>query len=1363
MLDKILDWLIVCIEWVNSNKEWLFPGSGLAICALLFRIFFRRSQTASDQNIQSGEKSVNVQAGRDIVLKANANERTVEKSTRSIISVDQSKNLVVQIIENNASVEYIDQKIKEEVDKLRKSRSFPEFDRTDEVIDQKIKEEVDKLRKSRFFLELDHTETSLRLGRRLVDGDLSIGSDGARAHGLNWSARLLSRSEELECAEEFVEVAKSLGNFPETKIAESFILSQKGDKSAALQVLAGINSNISRSAGLMIVNHHDGAAGALYWMEDSGYTAKDLDSDGKLLLIDRQFQLQRWDNALEIASSLSETDFEETPALYFLTALSNLVMAVPTEFRKVVLVQVPFQAAGFRLASDPVAMDARRVAHGFFLKAKEVAERLNCPLVARQSDEYALWLELRDPAQNIQGKSRLKEKLRDQEISLGFVHYAIEFGIKLDFDAVEQDIEKNIAKNGGITLDSALARFALAFTKSTPEEIANYIARHYNQLVGYIDSKILLYRQIELFSRAGLIQRAQEILDELLEGDIPDVNEEVLRRIISEAQGDDPVESRKAQYEATGALNDLINLVVELEINQQWEEVCEFGRRLFEETHSFEDAERLTNAFHKTQKSKELVEFINENPEFLSQSRHIQMLYAWGLYNEGALLQSRAALENLSDDVEDPNYRSLQLNLGIAMGDWASLSAYITNEYQNRHDRSAQELMITAQLSIYLGLPYAKDFVFEAVSKAEDEASLLAAANFIATSAGWEDDPIFSQWLARAVELSDDDGPLQRVSLREIFDSKSKWDDQESRILQMLGQAETPIFLAARSLNRTLIDFTIFSALVNLSETDPRRRTTIPAYSGKHAPLEYDIHRRKVGLDATALLTLSFLNILDESLDAFDAVYIPHSTLSWLFEEWQKATFHQPSRIKDAHKIRNLLSTNVLEKFTPSTVADSDLSAKVGDELAELIAEAERFREGDDTQHVVVCSAPVHHISSLMEEEVDLSAHSSVLSSCLNVVKKLKQKAQITAEEERTACTFFQLHEKPWPNERDISDGATLYLDDLAIKNLLHVGLLEKLKDAGLSVVASPREVSEVDALIAYEQISDDVKDVIERIRTTLNSRIESGQVKVSRRGKFDEAKKKSILGHPTTDIITLSSQCDVVIVDDRFINQKETIGHGDSLAPILCTSDLIDSLVTANVISDDSRLEFRTKLRRSGFIFVPVCEKELELCIRTSDVVDGNVVETAELKAIRESILRVRMSDWLQLPDEAPWLIATLKAFIRVLKNLWEDDANIDEVKVRSNWLVDKIDVRGWAHSFDPEHADNTVHTLRGLFIQSLLMPPDGVEQQILEEYWKWVDEEILAPIKEQFPDLYAWIVEQYKQQVDNLATTEFTEKEEA
>jgi hypothetical protein len=1151
-----------------------------------------------------------------------------------------------------------------------------------------------------------------------------------------------------------LEAAKNLGDSPEIRIAEAFILSQKGDKTAALQVLAHINSHASHSAGLIIVAHHDGKESALKWLSDAGYTVENLDSDGKSFLLRYQLELGCWNEVAQTVSALSATDFEETPALHHLAALTKLTAAIPTDFRAFVLSQVPFEAADFRLASDAVAMDARRAAHKHYLDAVEAAKQLGCPRAARIDDEYALWLELRNPAQVAHGKSRLEIKLRDPETRLGVVHYALQFGVKLDLDAVERDIEQHIARNGGMTIDAAMARFALAFTKSTPEEAADYISRHHNQLAAHINPKLLQVRQIELFSHAGLLSKANDVLGKLIEQGIPPEEERNLRLIITKAEGNDPVESFKNQYRLTGALADLINLVSELEEHQHWDDLCEYGRRLFEETRSLKDAERLVNAFNKTHRSGELVGFVNSNSDLLSQSNHLHMSYAWGLYQEGALLESRAALPELGDDAGTPNYRALQVNLGIAMGDWASLSAYIADEYQSREDRSAHELMGAAQLALHLGSPHARDLVFEAAAKADEDAAVLAAAYLAATSAGWEDDPQVSQWLEKAAKLSGDDGPLQRMSLKDIFDRKPEWDRRESETWRMLAQGQIPIFLAAQSLNRTLIDLTTFPALANLSESDPRRRSAIPAYSGKRKLLKFDINRKVVALDATALLTLSFLKILDVALDAFEIVYIPHSTLGWLFEERQKAAFHQPSRIANARKVRDLLARDDLEKFNSSTVSSSDLSAQVGDELAALIAEAEKVREGDGTQHIVVRSAPVHRLSSLMEEEADLSTHAPVLSSCLAVVEKLRQKGRITAGEEKRARAYLQLHEKPWPNQPDIGDGATLYLDDLAITYLLHLGLLGRLKAAGLRAEVSPRAVSETDALISYERISDEVKDVIEGIRASLSSRIESGHVKVGGRRNFDEGAAESVPEHPTFGIIALTPHCDAAIVDDRFLNQHANIESGGTLTPVLSTLDLLDALVAAGVISDDDWLEYRTLLRRAGYFFVPVNEEELERCLWASDVVDGKVIETAELKAIRESILRVRMSDWLQMPAETPWLDGTLKAFIRVLRNLWKDGADIDEVSARSNCLVDQLDVRGWVHSLAPENADNVVRIGRGHFILLLLIPPiDDDQQNIVAAYWNWVEERILAPIKEQFPELYDWLLTWHKDYVTEIA----------
>ena len=188
------------------------------------------------------------------------------------------------------------------------------------------------------------------------------------------------------------------------------------------------------------------------------------------MLLNRQLDLGRWDEVAQTVGAVTESDFQETPILHHLAGLATLVPTVPRDFRAVVLTHVPFEAVDFPLASNAVAMDARRAAHTHFLYAVEAAKQLLCPRAARTDDEYALWLELRDPAQSEHGKNRLENKLRDLSTALGFVHYALQFGIKLDLGAVDREIERSIAINGEMTIDAAIARFALAFTQPTPEE-----------------------------------------------------------------------------------------------------------------------------------------------------------------------------------------------------------------------------------------------------------------------------------------------------------------------------------------------------------------------------------------------------------------------------------------------------------------------------------------------------------------------------------------------------------------------------------------------------------------------------------------------------------------------------------------------------------------------------------------------------------------------------------------------------------------------------------------------------------------------------------------------------------------------------
>lgn len=1269
---------------------------------------------------RSGNKDILKKAQ---VAKSDKGEHTKAFEQQCIINGDMKDSTLIQFIEKH----YV----------------------ASQFADEKINEFLEFIRKSRFYVEYDEVQTSLILAKKMLEGEFVSGSDLVRCRAFAWCSRLLSMSD-LDKAEEYLEKAKALGDCPEIHIAEAFIGSKKGDKQNALRVLATLNTPKTLSASLMIVANHDGASAAIDWLESIGANISNLDSDGKQLLIRLHLTAEQWDAAQACLDFITDEDLIKTPALNQVVAITYIISIVPKEFRTVVLSQVPFNAAHFPLADDFTALEARRKAGSYFITASEAARGLSLPQSAKLFDEFALWLCLRDSSQFVQAKEKLIEKLHDPKSALHLVRLGLEFGIKLDLELVEEEIERHIALHGGITQDAAIARFALAFTQKTPEDAANYIARHREHLAKHLDKRYLQLMEIDLLVQAKKPEGAKECLEILIKEGLSEAEGNRLERIIAEIEGANPIDACKEQFKKTNDIKDLMLLVVELEAGGEWSELCEFGEIAFSQTHFLRDAECLAKALYNTHKYERLVNFIKANPDFLGQSKHLQMLYCWALYYEGAILEARSELTKLSEDYDDPNYRSLLINLRIASGDWNSLTAFVAKVYSDKDKRSAQELIGAAQLAHDLGSPNAKELTLAAAEKGSDDAGILLTAYLLASHAGWEDSIEAFQWFSKATELSGDTGPVQKKTIKDVFNMNPDWKRQETETWEALSRGDIPMFVAAELLNRSLINMMLYPAMGNLLENDPRRRGIVPAYSGKRqltmlSPLN------TVAMDATVLLTLSFLKLLDKALDAFETVNIPHSTLNWLFEEKRKASFHQPSRIKTALNLQHLLMSGILEKLIPNAVPDSDLSAQVGDELAQLIAEAEKA-SNEDIHCIVVCSYPVHRIGSLMDEEVDLTKYETILSSCQAIVDKLQSKGQITVEEQNRARSYLQLHEKPWPSQPEIPDRAILYLDDLAITYFQHLGLLEKMKDAGLRAIVSPRELSEANELTSYERISEQIVNAIEDIRSALNRRIESGKIKVGRVYHTDEAKRKLRSGHPTEELFGLAGQCEAIFVDDRFINQHGYLTIGDIQTPIYSSLEILDIIVSKDSISVANLSGYRTQLRRAGYLFMPVDDKELIQHLNALAIENDTVIESAELKAIRESILRVRMITWLQLPKESLWLDTLLRTFIQVLKELWRDEPHYSRNKALSNWILSQIDVCGWIHCFGKESGENIVMKTREEYVMLLLLPLFETPRNNRNAYWNWLEEMVLNPIKTEYPDLYFSLTERIRNNIISM-----------
>ena len=1218
------------------------------------------------------------------------------------------------------------------------------------LVDREIEEALHLIRKGRFLQDFDTSTSCLQLGTALTSGEYAGGTATVRSRALAWCARLLTRTEEVNTAKGYLNQARGLGAQEEVAIATALLRSHEGDYPAAFNTLDELNSPMARSASLVVAADQGGPRKAIDWTRSAGIEAADLDPDGKTLLLNWLLECSDWDAAWELFEAITAHDYELAPALNHLTAIAELLRTIPDELRDAVREQVPLFVAGLPVASDTQALRSRRTARQRFRAAASAAEQLGCSTAASVAEQYAFWLELLDPEHHQAAHGELESKLQNPGTHLRLVPLALQFDVSIDLEETDRAIRREIAKCGGSSPAAAAARLALATKRGAPGAVADYIAQHRQDFADYVDETALGALEADVLAEAGRVEQARTRLDQLIESGLSQAEAARLRTRIAKAEGEDTAAAAKQRFEETNLLPDLLGVVGALSAAGASAELRQYAELLFERTHSLEHAEDLGMALTVPQENQRLADFLAANEDLVEQSDLLKLCRCWSLFWSGFLLQANSELGALSGCQDHPNYRALQVELAIGLGDWESLGTYVESEYHARNRRDAPDLVATTQLAIALDLPRGRALAEAAAVKAKDDVEALATLYHLATRAGWEDDPVVAAWLHRAAALSGPDGPVQPMTLKKLVQAAPMWREGQANVSEKLDRGEIPAFIATASSNSSLSDLMLLPAIANASETDPRRWRVVPAYSGKRPQVHCEPGGH-AGFDTTALLTLGQLDLLDEGLDAFDTVHLPHSTLKWLFHEEQKASFHQPSRLADARQLRDLLDRRRIASLESTADVDRELATQVGDDLARLIAEAEK-PDPAGRQRVVVRPSPVHRVGSLMDEEVDLASHSAVLSGCQSIVDALRDSGLLTDQRLRAATSYLKIKEKPWSDPPVISAPAHLYLDDLALAYFVHLDLLELLHDGGFTALVTPGAASEAAALLAYESISTEVRGILGRIRRTLSSRIADGRVRIGPL-RLPERSEDTMRAHPTMDLLNLQERCNVLISDDRYINSFPRIGDDDRSAATVSTLDLLDLLASTGAISRADRLVHRTRLRRHGYLFVPVEKDEILSHLLKATLADGRVVETAELRAVRESVLVARMGNHLQLPDESQWLTDTIGAFVAALKDLWRGEPDVSSAPLRSDWILEQIDLRGWTHRLPPDGASRTMDGVRAKQVVQLVLAPPDASATVSGRYWDWVEERVLKPIQATEPALYSRLAEQFLLTVSRLA----------
>jgi hypothetical protein len=484
--------------------------------------------------------------------------------------------------------------------------------------------------------------------------------------------------------------------------------------------------------------------------------------------------------------------------------------------------------------------------------------------------------------------------------------------------------------------------------------------------------------------------------------------------------------------------------------------------------------------------------------------------------------------------------------------------------------------------------------------------------------------------------------------------------------------------------------------------------------------------------DVTAVLVLARLGLLAKVLDAYPCPTIAAGVMRQLFEERRRIRYHQRSRVERAGHVRDAIASRQLRVVPRSLKPADPLAAEIGEELAHLLwaAEAE--------VGVVLRPAPVHAISSVGERDVDMTAHQVRLTDMHALLRVLARLGRLAEQSEETARRYFDVRDAGWPKAAEPDPSRPLFLDGLALDYLQTVDLLDEVLRAFSSVYVHAEVEEQTMELLAYEEQGEEAVRVIDDARRTIYRAFEGDAIRFGprRAGAEDDDDGGEL---PVLHLLSDLASADILIVDDRALAGQGIATDADGRrAAIATTLDVIEDLRRRELITEAEWRHHRFALRRSGAMLVPVEADEVVAGAKRS----GDV-ESAELRALRESLALARLTELPRFPGEIPWFISVCTGITRGVRRTFAELPCEQAEGVATylhRLLPDPYDWLGvWHGGAEPEWAEKVSRALHQDIVAALDID-DSVKRGA---YHSWAEKHVLEPMRTLAPERYRALVE--------------------
>jgi hypothetical protein len=1058
-------------------------------------------------------------------------------------------------------------------------------------------------------------------------------------------------------------------------------------------------------------------------------------------------KVDRWEEAADRLAAAQEHQ-EAWPDLTFVEGVINAAMLFPIEWREYALEMNPFYTE-IRPIEGTEADRHRDRAKMCFEKAKNLLLDIDQGDRAQAAQDWLLWLRLTDPIPEVANAARQEvlHGMGEGRKAVDLLPAARTFGIEFDEGPLERYLLQR-ERTGGLDGRERLAKLFLAKMKMAPGDFSNLLEREESRFSQVIPKSTLVGMRIEALAKAGQIVRARTLLEE--HGpEFVDFDYERLQALIDAHEGSDPRAQFEALYQETRSSLDLKNLINHLGQARDWVALQPLLQELFRQERTLDNALQLIEGMRRQPQPDyaAILAFLDANQDMVERNLDLASEQAWALSHVGRLKDAEVFNRKLLEKRKNPTDLWLDTNLALQSGNWERFPGIVDRAWPQREEFEPNLLIRLASLAADVDATpnRALDLAKLAVSKTGNAPDILVTAYTLAVQLGREDET-GGEWLARAIELSSDEGPIWRVNVRTMAEEMLPKRREHARTLeQELLRGKIPLHAAAHTFHQPLSRLLIDLPRKNADQPDGRRRTVVPIEPSW-----------TVGFDVTSLMVLHYLGLLKKTIDALHRVVLAPDTMVLLLNERRSVRFHQPSLVKKAEEIRALIDRGDLKMAPPVPNPLAWLVNEVRRDLAELLAAA-RVSGGR-----VVHPYPIHKLSTFGEAEAELREYAEYLLSTSAFTGVLHTRGLIDGETHTRARQFLQAHDRdPNPEADPTLLDRPLYLDDLAVGYLQEAGVLQAACRRGLPLFVHPSTKDYQSALIEANREGSRLAETLDELRIVLRDALESGQATFLLRHHMPRDETPMGWLHQVPPVLAQlfrdATACDAVCVDDRFLNRHpiftDEAGH---TVPMVSVLDLLQYLEDRNVISPEEKQRALYKLRQAGYALIPMPPNELEKYLRDATLdQDGQVIESAEMRILRQTLMRIRSLDMVELPTEASFLEKIQLGCLIVIRHLWADEAlPVERAAVLSDWV--------WRHvSPSPlDWARNISEPLRPgdmpeAFARHLawLLQPMRLNPERYKVFRNWVEEEVLEPLLPANVELVDRLVRMVKADIERLS----------